>query len=599
MPLIESTRDDSGKLLGSITNAVPSTKEESELLDKLIESSKNAIRALDKNPALLAKYSSPNDIIATVGANGDLSIAGTGKLTQAKVRQVQDDNATLQNRMEDIRKELDPDKRQSLLNSFQADFAEQLSKNIQKQKEIADSQSGVPQLRAQLIASEARDKADPLYYKYQSDSTGTARIRNALMQAENHSRAITKDLVANDPQINKQHALVTTFLDTENKNLAKLLQKREATAEQINQETAGLTEENLKVLDAQYPGKTEEELRQIAYGMKKNPATRADSAVLLDPTATPEDYATFAVSGIRGAIPYVVKEQSARTGESPDKVKSDIQAMQVLVNNDQLLMDAVKKIGTADEKKKFADMLMAHKLDKGKESQIEWHKTKINWVLDMQGRLKLNNLNSDIKNWQPLNGISIKDIPEIKDIIDRYTAQGKSVGLNELIDRYVTDAPIPQQAERFKLIKDFYSSNLDTINKGLYGKTDKVAAMKALEARFIGSNFFDTLNTFRERALESKPFAVRSVDTPRSNTEISADKVSSWLKDQLSSGTIHAPDSENIYNKPTPNEVKRNRYYKEHGETVRGISEVMSSNPELLNIIKSTQPSSNVEDRRQ
>ena len=89
------------------------------------------------------------------------------------------------------------------------------------------------------------------------------------------------------------------------------------------------------------------------------------------------------------------------------------------------------------------------------------------------------------------------------------------------------------------------------------------------------------------------------MDTPRSNTEISADKVSSWLKDQLSSGTIHAPDSENIYNKPTPNEVKRNRYYKEHGETVRGISEVMSSNPELLNIIKSTQPSSNVEDRRQ
>ena len=500
--------------------------------------------------------------------------------------------------MEDIRKELDPDKRQSLLNSFQADFAEQLSKNIQKQKEIADSQSGVPQLRAQLIASEARDKADPLYYKYQSDSTGTARIRNALMQAENHSRAITKDLVANDPQINKQHALVTTFLDTENKNLAKLLQKREATAEQINQETAGLTEENLKVLDAQYPGKTEEELRQIAYGMKKNPATRADSAVLLDPTATPEDYATFAVSGIRGAIPYVVKEQSARTGESPDKVKSDIQAMQVLVNNDQLLMDAVKKIGTADEKKQFADMLMAHKLDKGKESQIEWHKTKINWVLDMQGRLKLNNLNSDIKNWQPLNGISIKDIPEIKDIIDRYTAQGKSVGLNELIDRYVTDAPIPQQAERFKLVKDFYSSNLDTINKGLYGKTDKVASMKALEARFIGSNFFDTLNTFRERALESKLFAVKSVDTPKSNTEVSADKVSAWLKDQLSSGTVHAPADENIYNKPTPNEVKRNRYYKEHGETVRGISEVMSSNPELLNIINSTQPSSNVEDRR-
>ena len=598
MPLIESTRDDSGKLLGSITNAVPSTKEESELLDKLIESSKNAIRALDKNPALLAKYSSPNDIIATVGANGDLSIAGTGKLTQAKVRQVQDDNATLQNRMEDIRKELDPDKRQSLLNSFQADFAEQLSKNIQKQKEIADSQSGVPQLRAQLIASEARDKADPLYYKYQSDSTGTARIRNALMQAENHSRAITKDLVANDPQINKQHALVTTFLDTENKNLAKLLQKREATAEQINQETAGLTEENLKVLDAQYPGKTEEELRQIAYGMKKNPATRADSAVLLDPTATPEDYATFAVSGIRGAIPYVVKEQSARTGESPDKVKSDIQAMQVLVNNDQLLMDAVKKIGTADEKKKFADMLMAHKLDKGKESQIEWHKTKINWVLDMQGRLKLNNLNSDVKNWQPLNGISIKDIPEIKDIIDRYAVHGKSVGINELIDRYVTDAPTPQQAERFKLIKDFYSSNLDTINKGLYGKTDKVASMKALEARFIGSNFFDTLNTFRERALESKPFAVKSVDTPKSNTEVSADKVSAWLKDQLSSGTVHAPADENIYNKPTPNEVKRNRYYKEHGETVRGISEVMSSNPELLNIINSTQPSSNVEDRR-
>lgn len=598
MPLIESARDDSGKLLGSITNAVPSTKEESELLDKLIESSKNVSGALDKNPALLAKYSDPNDIIATVGANGDLSIAGTGKLTQAKVQQVQDDNATLQNRMEDIRKELDPDKRQNLLNSFQADFAEQLSRNIQKQKEIADSQSGVPQLRAQLIASEARDKADPLYYKYQSDSTGTASIRNALMQAENHARAITKDLVANDPQINKQHALVTTFLDTENKNLAKLLQKREATAEQINQETAGLTEENLKVLDAQYPGKTMEELRQIAYGMKKNPATRADSAVLLDPTATPEDYATFVVSGIRGAIPYVVKEQSARTGESPDKVKSDIQAMQVLVNNDQLLMDAVKKIGTADEKKKFADMLMAHKLDKGKESQIEWHKTKINWVLDMQGRLKLNNLNSDVKNWQPLNGISIKDIPEIKDIIDRYAVQGKSVGINELIDRYVLDVPTSQQAERFKLIKDFYSSNLDTINKGLYGKTDKVVAMKALEARFIGSNFFDTLNTFRERALEPKQFAIRSVDTPKSNTEISADKISSWLKDQLSSGTVHAPASENIYSKPTPTEVKRNRYYKEHGDTVRGISEVMSSNPELLNIINNTQPSSNVEDRR-
>ena len=53
---------------------------------------------------------------------------------------------------------------------------------------------------------------------------------------------------------------------------------------------------------------------------------------------------------------------------------------------------------------------------------------------DMQGRLKLNNLNSDVKNWQPLNGISIKDIPEIKDIIDRYAVQGKSVGINELIN---------------------------------------------------------------------------------------------------------------------------------------------------------------------
>ena len=87
-----------------------------------------------------------------------------------------------------------------------------------------------------------------------------------------------------------------------------------------------------------------------------------------------------------------------------------------------------------------------------------------------------------------------------------------------------------QQAERFKLIKDFYSSNLDTINKGLYGRTDKVAAMKALEARFIGSNFFDTLNIFRERALEPKQFAIQGGDTPKSNTEISADKISSWLK---------------------------------------------------------------------
>jgi hypothetical protein len=590
-------RDETGKIIGGhVADAVPSTDSENAALDQLLKSAQEVKGTLSKSPTLLAKYSDPNDILAVVGADGQLSFSGVQKVNEAKIAQVQSRDIDYKDRMSAIRQEVDPEARQSLLSSFQADYTEQFTKDVQKHRAAADQQLGVTSLRQQLLQAEAADQRDPLYDKYKSDSPLTTRIRNAVAIAEERARAATKDLVASDPYIARNHALVSNFIETENKNLARLIQKKDVSDAKIEEETASLTPTNLAAIAASYPGKTIEELKRIAYGLKTNPATKNEYKAVLDPNATPEDYATALVSGMGAVRDFVVKEQSDKLGIPKEQVASEISNLQRLLNNDTELLSMVKKVFPAEEAKKFNEIMANHKLEKGKDAALEWHKTKLSWVMDLQSKIAANNLKSNVQNWKPVNGINFKDIPEVKQIIDRFSVQNKTVGINELIDQFVSTAPRQQQAEKFQILKDAYGANIDILNTGIYGKVKKDSMMKELEARFVGHNFLDDLNVIREKANETKPFRLdpNQKFPEMSNVDISAAKVSSWLKEQAKYGTVNAGPETNIYNRPTP----REQYYNEQGPVFRGMGEGLQTNPKLKAAIDSAPPSNNVEDRR-
>jgi len=474
---------------GSFYNAVP----DSNTRESRQEQTQTA--KLRKDPALLAKYSGDGqgNIRASVDENGQLTMSGQFLQDQAKIAQANAKVFDLQGRMSDIMKEPDLQTRESMLLSFQSDVAEQQNKDIQKFKLQADGLLGVPQLRQQLVQAEAHDKADPLYYKYQSDSPITTKVRNALALAETHAREMTKDLVTKDPEFAKNYTMVDGFVKNQQRILTNMMQKSEVSQEKKDAMTSDLTQTNYEYLASAHPGMDIEGLKQAAVNMRMDPARKQIAAVVLDPNAKPEDYVTMGLSNINGVDNFVIRTQVGRTGDSPDKVSQEWDRMKRDMENDLSFTDTVKKYGTAQDKKIWAEALAKHALDKGASSAADWHKFKLGWVLDMQSKKSEDFLNRDIKNWKPIDGVNPLAIPEIKQLSDIYGAQNKPVGIRELIDGYVTKAPQDQQAAKLDLVKKLYLGNGELLNKGLYGNVKLDSLGKTLEALSIGGNWVDDM----------------------------------------------------------------------------------------------------------
>lgn len=449
---------------------------------------------LKKDPALLAKYSGDGkgNIQASIDENGQLTMSGQFLQDTAKMVQANSKTFDFQGRMAEIMKEPDLQTRESMLLSFQADAAEQQNKDIQKFKTQADGLLGVPQLRQQLTQSEVSDKADPLYYKYQSDSPLTTKIRNALAIAEERARNTTKDLISRDPEFAKNYTMVDGFVKNQQRILTNLMQKSEISQEKKDAMTSGLTQTNYDYLASTHPGMDLEGLKQVAVNMGMDPARKKLAAVVLDPNAEPKDYVPMALTGFP-VDTYVIKTQSALTGQSPELVRADLEKMKTDMENDLAFTKTVKAFGSTQDKKTWAEALGKHAMDRGSTAAADWHKYKLGWVLDMQSRKSEDRLNRDINNWSPIDGVNPQSIPEIKQMIDQASANGKTLGVRELIDGYVTRASKDQQAERLGLVKKLYLGNADIINKGIYGNVKREDLGKQLDAIAIGGNWVDDL----------------------------------------------------------------------------------------------------------
>ena len=168
--------------------------------------------ALNKSPTSLAQYSAPNDIIATVDGQGQLSLSNTAAATGAKVIQVNAEQSNIQARMNQIKQEMVIDTRQELLSSFTADMAEAQTRDMAKYMAEAEKKVGLTNLRMQLAQSEQNDRRSPNYPQFKTDSTGTLQIRRLVDAAETKIAPFARELALQDPTYVKKATEINNFI---------------------------------------------------------------------------------------------------------------------------------------------------------------------------------------------------------------------------------------------------------------------------------------------------------------------------------------------------------------------------------------------------
>ncbi len=190
-------------------------------------------------------------------------------------------------KMQAIQQETDIDKKLLLLVTLHGDLAEFRANGFQKFITVAEKQLGLPTLREHLRRSELGDKADPLYPRYNMDSTQTAKIRAALMSAEGMVRETAENIAASDPGFNRTVVLANSFIA----NQEKLIESSQKRAEE--------TELKSSLLDERW-------VRATATANRTDAATERAafeaSREALDQARKATDYAKESAAGLRDEL---------------------------------------------------------------------------------------------------------------------------------------------------------------------------------------------------------------------------------------------------------------------------------------------------------
>lgn len=373
----------------------------------------------------------------------------------------------------------------------------------QKLKEFHDvsyGRFGIANLEKQLKFSEQKDRSHPLWMQYQTDSEETAKARAAydrsLALAENH----ISELSRSDPLIAQTKQRIGGFVKMQERLLNTMLQKEGIQSEKVDQMTAILTKDNMAAVQAIYPEiKDERELKLRAAQLMSNPQLREEASVIMDPSAKPRDFLMAAVHGVSMATPYVLKQQSALTGQSEIEVENELTKMKALVANPDALIKEATKFLPPDKRLELESLKTKGILAKGKEEQARFQALKVAAAIDIMKASKSNSLLGNAESWKPVDGMRLVDLPEF----DSYRAAKKPISLDVIYREFVHNAPKEAKSTRAALVQQHLFENAARLNGTLYGDIIDLTALKAKTQAMAIPGIFDSISIGLDKALRT------------------------------------------------------------------------------------------------
>jgi len=436
---------------------------------------------LDKSPTILAKYSAPNDIIATVDSNGQLNLSNTAQNTGAKIIQINKEQTDIQKQMDAITKEEDLNTREALLSKFHADQVEQQTQSLTTFRAKAEQQLGITQLRGQLAEGIRTDQADPNYKYYRTDSQSTLRIRQMLQQSESQVEKVTQEMAMADPTFRRRNTEITDFIGMQQKQIMQMMnkqasgdqrteQKQQDRAAKVEAAASVLTPIGMEIVQSRNPelATNPESLKDLAYNLMTTPATKLEARILL---AMPDNLSVYqaAAMGATMADPYIAKKQQELTGDLPEQTLSDLKQIRTMVTpaGEAMLSDAMQKYGTPRMREEWkmqkASRMLASKTAEGRRQQ---QLQLMGNAIYLKSAEKAARFYSQVNSWKPVNGVSLYDLPEVKDLLEK----NKSVSMQEMFQAYVGNAPKELKAARHQQLQDIAVGNAKSLNAGMYGQ---------------------------------------------------------------------------------------------------------------------------------
>lgn len=113
--------------------------------------------------------------------------------------------------MDSASKETAPEKRRSLVQSVQISVAAYKAHALADAIAKSEQAAGVPTLTQQLKDAELRDRADPQWPQYRSDSPITAGIRQQLNSAHEQATRLTPNFLATNAEYARVMARAANF----------------------------------------------------------------------------------------------------------------------------------------------------------------------------------------------------------------------------------------------------------------------------------------------------------------------------------------------------------------------------------------------------
>lgn len=390
------------------------------------------------------------------------------------------------------------DKEKALLD-LTNQFNEFEAQKLRQFHDTAYGRFGISNLERQLQFSEQKDRSHPLWAQYQTDSNQTAAARSAydssLAMAERHIR----ELASSDPEYSLTKNRIGAFVKMHERLLGTMLQKEGIQSEKVDQMTAILTKDNMAAVQAIYPEiKDERELKLRAAQLMSNPQLREEASVIMDPSAKPRDFLMAAVHGVSMATPYVLKQQSALTGQSEIEVENELTKMKALVANPDALIKEATKFLPPYKRLELESLKTKGILAKGKEEQARFQALKVAAAIDIMKASKSNSLLGNAESWQPVNGMRLVDLPEF----DSFKAAKKPINLETIYREFVHNAPKEAKSSRAALVQQHLLKNAEKLNGTLYGEVVDLSALKAKTQAMAVPGIFDSLSLGLENVLK-------------------------------------------------------------------------------------------------
>jgi len=302
-----------------------------------------------------------------------------------------------------------------------------------------------------------------------------------LQQSESQVEKVTQEMAMADPTFRRRNTEITDFIGMQQKQIMQMMnkqasgdqrteQKQQDRAAKVEAAASVLTPIGMEIVQSRNPelATNPESLKDLAYNLMTTPATKLEARMLL---AMPDNLSVYqaAAMGATMADPYIAKKQQELTGDLPEQTLSDLKQIRTMVTpaGEAMLSDAMQKYGTPRMREEWkmqkASRMLASKTAEGRRQQ---QLQLMGNAIYLKSAEKAARFYSQVNSWKPVNGVSLYDLPEVKDLLEK----NKSVSMQEMFQAYVGNAPKELKAVTPQEVQDIAVGNAKSLNAGMYGQ---------------------------------------------------------------------------------------------------------------------------------